>query len=118
MEMTVEQLESGFDCVRLNGRLDLKRTQAIDAQFAEATGDKGASVVVDLSEVSYIASIGIRMFLSNIKKLRAAGSKMVILKPQKMVEEVFKLAGVDSIIPIEHNEAAAVEILQGPQAGN
>jgi anti-anti-sigma factor len=116
MELSVENLESGHRCVKLAGRLDLKGTQEVDAQFTEETGAKKEAVLVDLSNVTYIASIGIRMFLSNIKQLRAANVKMVILKPQKMVEEVLKLAGVDAIIPIEHDQAAAVEILQGGNA--
>ena len=92
-------------------------TQEVDAQFTEETGTRKESVLVDLSNVTYIASIGIRMFLSNIKQLRAANAKMVVLKPQKMVEEVLKLAGVDAIIPIEHDQTAAVEILKGASAG-
>jgi len=117
MELSVENLDSGYRCVALSGRLDLKGTQEVDAQFTEETGAKKESVLVDLSNVTYIASIGIRMFLSNIKQLRAANAKMVILKPQKMVEEVLKLAGVDAIIPIEHDQAAAVEVLKGGNAG-
>lgn len=117
MELTVQNLDSGHRCVALSGRLDLKGTQEADAQFTEETGAKKESVLVDLSNVTYIASIGIRMFLSNIKQLRAANAKMVVLKPQKMVEEVLKLAGVDAIIPIEHDLAAAVEILKGGNAG-
>ena len=116
MELTVQNLDSGHSCVQLSGRLDLKGTQEVDAQFTEETGAKKVSVLVDLSNVTYIASIGIRMFLSNIKQLRLANAKMVVLKPQK-VEEVLKLAGVDAIIPIEHDQAAAIEILKGGSAG-
>lgn len=116
MELTVKQLESGRKCVQLSGRLDLKGTQEIDPSFTQSTGGSGKSVIVDLSEVTYIASIGIRMFLSNIKQMKAAGTKMVLLNPQKMVEEVFRLAGVDAIIPIEHDLGAAEDLLKSAGA--
>ena len=116
MELNVKQLESGHSCVQLSGRLDLKGTQEVDAKFTEVTGASGKSVIVDLSEVTYIASIGIRMFLSNIKQMKASNTKMVLLNPQKMVEEVFRLAGVDAIIPIEHKLSSAESLLKSSGA--
>ncbi len=99
--------------IRLSGRLDMKGTQEAESDFNKNAADSGQSIIVDLSGVSYIASIGIRLFLTNIKQLSAKGKRMVILRPQKMVEEVFKLAGVDSIIPIKHDDNAAVEAVKG-----
>jgi len=111
MKITITSV-SDAPAIKLNGRLDLKGTQEVEAEFNKNASESGKSVIVDLSEVNYIASIGIRMFLSNIKKMSPMGTKMVIFRPQKMVEEIFKLAGVDSIIPIEHDEDAAAEIVR------
>jgi len=113
MELSVETLAGGARCVRLTGRLDLKGTQAVEPQFTAQVGALKQSVIVDMAGVDYIASVGIRLLISNVKPLVAAGAIMVILKPQKMVEDVLKLAGVDSVVTIEHDPAAAAKLVQG-----
>jgi anti-anti-sigma factor len=110
MQLTVDTMEGGVRCLHLNGRLDLKGTQEVEAQFTAQAGGMKQSIIVDLSGVDYIASVGIRLLLSNLRSLTAAKARMVILKPQKMVEDVLKLAGLDSVVPIEHDPAAAVEL--------
>ncbi len=112
MEMIVDNVE-GFRRVRLTGRLDLKGTQEVDLNFTGQVAGAKQPVLVDLSGVDYIASIGIRMFLSNVKVLSAAGVKMVVVNPRKLVEDVLKLAGLDTVIPIKHDLAEAVQLLKG-----
>jgi len=112
MELTEEVLEGGVRCVHLNGRLDLKGTQAVEKLFTAAVGAKKQSVLVNMSKVDFIASVGIRMFIGNLKALTPAGAKMIFFKPSKMVEDVLKLAGLDAVIPIEHDLAAAMVLLK------
>ncbi len=112
MELTVTTLEGGARCIRLAGRLDLKGTQAVEQKFSESVGVPGESVIVDMSQVEFIASVGVRLLLSNIKALMAAGAKMVVLNPQKMVGEVLQLSGLDSVIAIRHDTASALAALK------
>lgn len=112
MELTIDTLEGGVRCVRLAGRLDLKGTQSIEQKFSETVGVPGESVVVDMSGVEFIASVGIRLLLSNVKALMAAGAKLVILNPQKMVGEVLQLSGLDSVATICHDTSAALAALK------
>ena len=113
MQLTVENLDAGVRCLHLSGRLDLKGTQEVDAQFAAEVGAKKVSVLVDFSKVDYIASVGIRLLLSNAKALAPSGAKLIILQPQKMVEEVLRMAGLDEILAIEHDLTAARALLAG-----
>ncbi len=113
MQLTVENLDAGVRCLHLSGRLDLKGTQEVEARFAAEAGAQKTSVLVDFSKVDYIASVGIRLLLSNAKVLAASGAKLVILKPQKMVEDVLRMAGLDELLAIEHDPAAARALLAG-----
>jgi anti-anti-sigma factor len=112
MELKVETLEGGVRCVHLSGRLDLKGTQGVEKEFTAQVAGLKQSVIVDMSKVEYIASIGIRLLLSNVKGLTAAKARMVILKPQQMVDDVLKMAGLDAVIPIEYDVATALEMLK------
>ncbi|MBI5772150.1 MAG: STAS domain-containing protein [Verrucomicrobia bacterium] len=113
MELSVEELSGGLRCVKLAGRLDLKGTQEVDLKFTALVAGTKQSVIVDMAGVDYIASIGIRMFISNVKALASVGAKMIILKPQKMVDDVLRMAGLDAIIPIHTELAAATEAIKG-----
>lgn len=113
MEITTESLENGIRCVRLDGRLDLKGTQEIEKEFSAEVAEKKETVLVDMAQVEFIASIGIRMFLSNVKALKSIGQKMILFGLQPLVEEVFKLSGLHAIIPIKANQDEAEKEAKG-----
>jgi len=113
MELTVETLEGGIRCIRLAGRMDLKGTQSIEARFNAETGALKQSVVVDMAGVNFIASIGIRLLLANIKQLNPAGARLAFCRPQKLVEDVLRLSGLDAVAEIAVDEAEAVKLLKG-----
>ena len=100
MEITTENLPDGVERIALAGRMDSAGTEKIDMRFTGLTATRPALIVVDLSQVSFLASIGIRMLLSNAKALSRRGGRMALAGPPPMVEEVLKLAGIDSLIPL------------------
>jgi hypothetical protein len=59
--MTIEQADNAVVRIKLDGRLDMQGTQEIDQRFAFATSTRALHVVVDLSRVTFLASIGLRI---------------------------------------------------------
>lgn len=107
MEMVVEELEGGVTRVVLTGRLDIAGSAVVDLQFNIVSGSRRA-VVVDLSRVSFIASMGIRTLVSGAKAVRTKGGRMVLLFPETNVEKALRTASIDTLIPIYHDSAAAI----------
>ena len=114
MELQTQQLPNGITKINLAGRMDSAGVQGIDLQFTALTATKKAAIVVDLSEVSFLASIGIRILITNAKALRQRGGKMVLLNPKPLVDEVLKGVGVTTIIETLYNLASAREALEAP----
>jgi anti-anti-sigma factor len=112
MQLEISNLESGIKQAKLIGRLDLKGANEIDNQFSFATSSGKTPVLVDLSEVDFLASIGMRMLISNARALERRGSKMVLLKPTPLVKEALVTAGFDQIIPISDDFDEACVILK------
>lgn len=112
MELNVITLASGARCVQLTGRMDLKGVQSIEARFNAETGATKQSVIVDMSQVQFIASIGIRLLLTNIKQLNPIGARMIFLRPQKLVDDVLRLSGIDAVAEIVNDDAEAVKLLK------
>lgn len=102
----------GFSCIYLKGRLDIVGTQAVDLKFTTLTSTKREPVMVDLSEVDFISSIGIRLLATNAKTLNGVGAKMVLIKPQKVVADVLRQSGIDQLIPIAESTFEAAALLR------
>jgi anti-anti-sigma factor len=113
MQIEVSQLDGGIQHIRLAGRMDVAGTQSIDLKFTALTATRQAAIVVDLAGVDFLASIGMRTLLSSAKALGLKGGRMVILSPQPMVEAALTTAGIDTLIPVHHDLAAACRALLG-----
>ena len=94
--------------VKLRGRLDTPGVDRVEAKFTAAVVPEGRNTVVDLSEVSFIASMGLRMFIGLAKALKRSNAKLVLFAPQSQVNEVFTTVVLREIMPIVVDEAEAV----------
>ncbi len=100
MQIELKNLDNGIHYISLIGRMDVKGTQEIDMKFTALVATNESPVIVDLSEVDMITSIGIRTLISNAKALNVRGGKMVMFNPQSMVKNVLTTAGIDKLIEI------------------
>ena len=107
MELAVNEIDSGILGINLSGRMDVVGTQQIDLKFSVLTSTRRAQILVDLSNVTFIASIGIRTLIVSAKAQKLRGGSMVLYKPNDQVEEVLRATGIQAIIPIAHDLDAA-----------
>jgi anti-anti-sigma factor len=107
MELTTSEREPGILEIALSGRMDILGTQQIDLKFSILTAASKAQILVDLSKVTFLASIGIRTLVSNARAQKLRGGTMVLYKPTDAVEQVLKSTGIDAIIPIAHDMSEA-----------
>lgn len=112
MQLEYSELKDGIRLIRLEGRLDLNGTYSIEVQFVNRCAGDGVRVIADLSGVSYISSVGIPMLVNTAKSVVNRGGKMAFLNPQENVVQVLQLVGVTQVIPIYHDQAAAIRGLQ------
>ncbi len=112
MKLDYSELKSGIRLIRLEGRLDLNGTYSIEVQFVNRCAGDGVRVLVDLSGVSYVSSVGIPMLVNTAKSVVSRGGKMAFLNPQESVVKVLELVGVSQVIPIYHDQKAAIEGLK------
>jgi anti-anti-sigma factor len=107
MELEARELEPGILGISLSGKMDAVGTQQIDLKFTALTATTKTAVLVDLSKVTLLASIGIRTLVSNARAQQRRGGSMVLYQPTGPVETVLKTTGIDEIIPIAHDMSAA-----------
>ena len=112
MELQYSELDNNIRLIKLNGKLDIIGTGQIETKFADYCSGENVRVVVDLSEVDFIASIGIRLLTLTAKSVIGRGGKMVLLNPAPDVHHVLDVTGIPSVIPIySHLESAETVLL-------
>ena len=114
MEMHYNELENGISLIKLGGKLDIIGTGEIETKFTGYCSGDNVRVVVDLSEVDFLASIGIRLLMLTAKSIATRGGKMVLLNPIPEVHSVLEITGIPSIIPIYSQLESAETVLLAP----
>ena len=109
MEMELSDLGNDVVKVMLSGRLDTAGVGRIETRFTAALVPLGRNVIVDLSRVEYIASMGIRMFLQVARSLKQNQAKLALYAPQQLVNNVFEAAHLRYVMLIcaDAEEASA-----------
>lgn len=112
MRQKILREDDSFVHVALVGRLDIQGVNAIQMEFLHQTTSLPRNAMVDLSELTYIASLGISMLVSAAKKLERNGAKMVLLHPSPLVRKALETSSLQEVIPIATAEAAALAMLR------
>ncbi|MGO8954290.1 MAG: STAS domain-containing protein [Rhodomicrobium sp.] len=107
MKLDVLDLDNGITKLVLAGRMDIEGASAVDMQFSVIAGSR-KKVLVDLSDVTFMASIGLRTIMISAKAITSKGGKMVLLNPQPNVEKVLETTGINTIIPVVRDMQAAL----------
>ena len=112
MEMRVSEID-GVKKVSLLGRLDSAGVDVIETQFSATIVPAGVSAIVDLTELTFLASLGVRMFISTTRALSWRGGKLVMYGATPAVHEIIETMGFDDIVPLVADEAAALALVAG-----
>ena len=103
MEIQYSELSNQINLIKLIGKLDIIGVNEIDIKFTGYCAGENARVLVDLSQVDFLASIGIRLLVTNAKSLLMRAGKMVLLNPNPDVKNVLEMTGISDITPIYEN---------------
>ncbi len=113
MEFELINLDDACNLVRLVGRMDSSGVDGIETRFIAAVvaGDRNA--VIDLSGVNFLASMGIRLFISNARAMNLKGRRIAVFGATEPVQSVLEAVALDQIIPVTSNQQEALQALAG-----
>jgi len=99
--------------VSLQGRLDSAGVDVIETQFQAGVVAKGKNTVVDLTEVTFLASLGIRMIIAATRSLSFKGAKIALFGAIPAVMDIIDAVALDDIVPIAATQADAIALVTG-----
>jgi len=106
-----EERRDGALIVAPSGRVDSVSSSELERALVGHLGAGESRVVVDLAQVEYISSAGLRVLLMTAKKLKDADGRLVLCAMPESVRLVFELAGFVPIFAIEPTREAALDRL-------
>jgi anti-anti-sigma factor len=89
----------------LSGEIDLSTVEAAGERLREAIGQDDGAVVIDLREVTFLDSSGLRLLLQLNRELSEAGRRLVIVQGPRRVARVFELTGAESELEVVSDPA-------------
>lgn len=92
--------------IEVQGRIDTITASEFEASLLPLT-EKHALLVVDCSQLDYISSSGLRVFLMAQKKLNATAGKLRLCCLQPTIREIFDISGFSSIFAIFPDQQSA-----------
>lgn len=87
--------------VYIDGPLNAQALDEVQEKINNLEINTGDLVVMDCTEMSYICSSGLRIFLAMHKNVTQRGSKLIIRGLQPLVKNVFDMTGFTQIFNIE-----------------
>jgi len=106
-----ESLPEQIYRVAPQGRLDAVTVPALEAAIDEQLNARHFRLIIDLSEVAYLSSSGLRVLLRARRQAQAGGCDVVLCALNERVAEVFEMIGFNNLFRIFATAAEAAAAL-------
>ncbi|MBN1999077.1 STAS domain-containing protein [candidate division KSB1 bacterium] len=95
-----KQKEGNVLVVKVAGRVDAATSKALETEMLPPIDNGEHKILVDCSNLEYISSAGLRIFLMAAKKLKMARGKIVLCSMLPPIKTMFEIAGFSAAFPI------------------
>jgi anti-anti-sigma factor len=113
MEISVEK-NNDVSVVNLEGSFDIASSEPFDEELTALMNGGERRILLDFTQVPFIASTGLRMLLKAGQRMKEEGGLLYLCNINDTVREVFSMTGFDKIFSVfDTGEAAMEEIQKG-----
>ena len=94
-------------------RVDGANAREFQNDLEQAIEESDRTVILDLKQLFYISSAGLRAILLTAKGLQRQHAKLAVCSLSDPVREIFEISGFDKIIPVHPTLGEAITALGG-----
>jgi len=91
LKIDIKEQKEGVYVVGLKGRLDSDTSLSFDERVKPYLEPSTRVLILDMSELDYITSIGLGSIFQVRKTIEAVGGKLIITNPQPQIKKVFEI---------------------------
>ena len=99
LKVTLERLESSV-VLRAVGPVDSTTAASLQEPLLQAVESSSGAVQLDLAQVSYLSSAGMRVLLLAAKALQKRGERLRLVNVPQQIHSLLNLAGFTSFIDV------------------
>lgn len=107
MELTAKN-QDGAVIVSVKGKVDTLTAREFGEYLSEQTDKIESPLIVNLSELYYISSAGLRVILAAAKKMKEKQREFILTGLKGDVKNVFKIAGFFTLFKVSDTEESAL----------
>ena len=100
MEVKITEKENVINVI-LSGRLDTAASQQVMTDLQPVIDQADKTIILDCTDLSYISSSGLRIFLTVRKAASTKGGKVIVRNISSEIRQVFMMTGFLSLFEIE-----------------
>jgi len=106
-------LEEGNYVIAIDGDVDASSSIRLDEAIGNAVQDGQQNLLIDCSNLNYISSAGLGVFMSYIEEIKVKNIQMVLFGLSEKVQNVFMVLGLDQLLNIKGTKDQAKQELHG-----
>jgi anti-anti-sigma factor len=91
--------EGDVHTISLSGELDLATAAEVQRELERVEATDAESIVLDLSELTFMDSTGVRLLVTAHARARADSNRLALLRGGRAVQRILQLSGVDTLLP-------------------
>jgi anti-sigma B factor antagonist len=107
MSITHQELKDGAWLVEVSDRLDQSQTPQLESVLNSLLDEGHSRIIVDLSQVTYVNSGGLRCLVTAWRNARSQGGDVFLTGLRARVQEVFTMVGFDKIFEVYPSRKSA-----------
>lgn len=108
IEVNVTETANAVTLVEVNGRVDSMNANQFRAGLIDQINNGNVQLVLDLSNVDYMSSAGLREIIATLKKAKKEKGDLRLVQPSKRVLDVLEMAGLQTIFRIYATQDEAI----------
>ncbi len=99
----------------LNGYLDAHTSSRLEVAIAECMSNNFYNIIIDFSNLNYISSAGLGVFMVYIEDIRQHGGDIAMTNMQPKIYNIFSLLGFNEIFSITNSMSEAISLFNKQQ---
>ena len=109
MELT-EKKNDKYTLICISGRLDTMTYATLERKLNEIIEAGRNNILIDCTEMDYVSSSGLRVFLLAMKKVSLSQGKFVLCALKENIMDIFRISGFINIFEVYASREEAVKI--------
>lgn len=108
-----KETENNYLLLSVIGEVDASSSIHLDKAVREAFDDGNQQILIDFTNLNYISSAGLGVFMSYIEEINQNSINFVLFGLTEKVLKVFGILGLDQLLKIKEDKEAAIAELDG-----